>query len=249
MVLRSQQTPSQVYEHQSNFISLVPRWGGGRKSERRVDSHPVLIKYCRNSAKRHAAELSLSPKISNLWVWCQWENMWPQPGERPVSLTCKLSQGNPIHHGSRFLRVTPVNSSHVCHNHGGVHSVHPNLGPEGTNNLTQLLWLCSGSAFTLLLQTPTLWGPSSIAITLLSISKALFVEPLREGKKRRYLTAQHLVWNTGVFHCPKLAAGSLVTMGLQLVETERGSAESAHTYSKQHGPSVHALMPGWRRSQ
>lgn len=77
------------------------------------------------------------------------EKTWPQPGDRPTSLTCKLSQGNPLHHGSRFLRVTPVNSSHVCHNHGGVHSVHPNLGPEGTNNLTQLLWLCSGSAFTL----------------------------------------------------------------------------------------------------
>lgn len=88
------------------------------------------------------------------WLWCQWEgrlgkNTRAQPGNRPTSLTCKLSQGNPINHGSRFLRVTPVNSSHVSHNHSGVHSVHPNLGPGGTNNLIQLLWLCSGSAFTL----------------------------------------------------------------------------------------------------
>lgn len=33
------------------------------KSKRRVDSHSVLIKYCRNSA-----ELSLCPEISNLWL-------------------------------------------------------------------------------------------------------------------------------------------------------------------------------------
>lgn len=36
------------------------------------------------------------------------------------------------------------------------------------------------SFHTRLSQTPTLWGPSSIAITWLSISKALFVEPWRE---------------------------------------------------------------------
>lgn len=35
-------------------------------ARRRVDSRPVLIKYFRSSAKRHSAELSLGPKLSEV---------------------------------------------------------------------------------------------------------------------------------------------------------------------------------------
>lgn len=61
--------------------------------------------------------------------------VWPQI----APLTCELSQRDPINHGSSLLRVTPVNSAHVSHDHCGVHSVHPNLGPRATVSLTRLL--------------------------------------------------------------------------------------------------------------
>lgn len=103
------------------------------------------------------------------------------PSWAPTQLTSKPPKWNAVQHGLSLLGVTPVGPAHGCHHHCRVHCIHPDLHRDtqrvrkvGWGALGKVGWVVGGTSAGL-----TLCGPSSRAITLVSMSIAPLVEPVR----------------------------------------------------------------------
>lgn len=93
---------------------------------------------------------------------------------RPIfQLTCKLPQWDTASHSSNFLRISPVQTSHVSHDNGRVHTVYPDLEARIGQWKTKAGWIHACHQITFPEEKTLLWS------THLSIQRILTLTRVR----------------------------------------------------------------------